>query len=96
MNERRGGVHISCTAHPVSHRYAVLADLESELRSPRTPPGEGEGQRAPIQFSSSVHLPATPKHPSLANTSLTKQRAQGMPGVLCTRSLVCNKRNTRA
>jgi hypothetical protein len=53
MNERRGGVHISCTAHPVSHRYAVLADLECELRSPRTPPGEGEGRRAPIQFSSS-------------------------------------------
>src|SRR5579863_4193617 len=60
----------------------------------RVKPGHDDGTLAPRTTHLSV--PATEIRPSFANRwSLREQRAQGMPGVRCTRSLVCKVKSIR-
>src|SRR6266404_3754898 len=79
---------------------AFRRTLASQIPKPLVPTFGRSPYRAPVTGLEDLHASAISRReaPELCETmSLDKQRAQGMPGARCTRSLACEmKQSTRA
>jgi len=76
---------VSLSAQPTLRFRIASRSLSSGAHS-RDPLARNDG-------GTRLRVPAARSRPSLASiVSLERERAQGKPGVLCTRSLACNKR----